>query len=336
MVVPHNWHEGIGGCLDALWGFSVCVRHSRHKRTVYGFAGGGGVYDHPFAAGFEQLGVSQSEMRGGVRVRWSMSSRAAMCARRCLRRVASSRTAGFDQCVRPALKSMPVVLPRYAGDVCVCVPLRAANMGAGEVGEGLGLRCLMSSPVIVSGGGRLGLRARCNRWPRSERRSFFGIGWIVLDSVHASWKSLIVSSVNELAAEAAVAGFGMVAANISCMAGVMRPEADWRRRLSSACGDAGAFPNASSVSAAHAGCSGMDVCCGCANIIAARASAGWKVGGAFSAFLRLVAHQLARASWCRAARGKAVAAASFSQTTSASVFLYGVKPKGDRVPRCTW
>lgn len=45
-------------------------------------------------------------------------------------------------------------------------------------------------------------------------------------------KSLIVSSVNELAAEAAVAEFGMVAANISWMAGVMRPEADWRRRLS--------------------------------------------------------------------------------------------------------
>ena len=69
---------------------------------------------------------------------------------------------------------------------------------------------------IVSGGGRLGLRARCNPWRLAQREGvYFGIGWIVLDSVHASWKSLIVSSVSELAAEAAVAGFGMVAANIS-------------------------------------------------------------------------------------------------------------------------
>ena len=125
---------------------------------------------------------------------------------------------GADQKVRPALNCTSLVLLRYIGDVWVCVPLRAANMGAGVVGAGLGFRCLMSSPVAVSGGGRLGLRVWYSRWPRSDRRSFLVIGWIVLDSVYASWKSLIESSVSALAAAAAVAGLGMVAAKISRMA----------------------------------------------------------------------------------------------------------------------
>ena len=34
VVVPHIWHEGIGGVLRVLWGFSVRVRHVRHRRTV--------------------------------------------------------------------------------------------------------------------------------------------------------------------------------------------------------------------------------------------------------------------------------------------------------------
>lgn len=164
--------------------------------------------------------------------------------------------------VRPALNCTSLVLLRYTGDVWVCVPLRAANMGAGVVGVGFGLRCLMSSPVTVSGGGCLGLRVRYSRWPRSDRKSFLGTGWIVLDSVHASWKSLIESSVSALAAAAAVAGLGMVAAKISRMAGVIRPEADWRRRQSSTCGAEGACPKASSVISDQAGWSGMEVCCG--------------------------------------------------------------------------
>ena len=65
-----------------------------------------------------------------------------------------------------------------------------------------------------------------------------------------------------LAAAAAVAGLGMVAANISRIAGVIKPEADWRRRPSSACGAAGACPKASSVISDQAGWSGMEVCCG--------------------------------------------------------------------------
>ena len=75
------------------------------------------------------------------------------------------------------------------------------------------------------------------------------MGWIVLDSVHTSWKSLIESSVSALA----FAGLGIVAAKISRMAGVIRPEADWRRRPSSACDADGACPKASSVISDQAG-----------------------------------------------------------------------------------
>ena len=99
-----------------------------------------------------------------------------MCVRRWRRRVAGWLCEGADQKVRPALNCASLVLLRYIGDVWVCVPLRAANMGAGVVGVGFGLRCLMSSPVTVSGGGRLGLRVRYSRWPRSDRRSFLGMG----------------------------------------------------------------------------------------------------------------------------------------------------------------
>ena len=150
----------------------------------------------------------------------------------------------------------------------------------------------------MSGGGRLGLRVRYSRWPRSDRRSFLGTGWIVLDSVHASWKSLIESSVSALAAVAAVAGLGMVAARISRMAGVIRPEADWRRRPSRACEAGGAWPKASFVISDQAGWSGMEVCCGWASIISVRASVGWKVGGDLVVFVRFVEHQLASASRC--------------------------------------
>lgn len=138
-----------------------------------------------------------------------------------------------------------------------------------------------------------------------------------------------------LAAAAAVAGLGMVAARMSRIAGVIRPEADCRRRPSSACGDSGACPKASSVISDQDGWSGMEVCCGWASIIAVRASVGWKIGGDFVVFLRFVEHQLASASWCCSASGCAFAAASFSQITSASVLRYGVKPNGERVPRWT-
>ena len=212
--------------------------------------------------------------------------------------MASCLYEGDGQKVRPALNCTSLVLCRYIGDVWECVPLRAANIGAGVVGAGFGLRCLMSSPVTVLRDGRLGLRVRCSRWPRSDKRSFLGMGWIVLDSVHASWKSLIESSVSALAAAAAVAGLGMVAAKMSRMAGVIRPEADCRRRPSSACGASGACPKALSVISNQAGWSGMEVCWGWASIIAVRASAGWKVDGDFVVFLRFVEHQLANASWC--------------------------------------
>ena len=111
------------------------------------------MYFHPFAAGCGHPAVSQLAIRGGVRVRCRMSSSASTCARRWRRRVAGCLCEGTDQKVRPALKCTSVVLLRNIGDVWVCVPLRAANMGAGVVGAGFGLRCLMSSPEAVSGAG---------------------------------------------------------------------------------------------------------------------------------------------------------------------------------------
>ena len=75
------------------------------------------MYFHAFAAGKGHSAVSQLAMRGGVRVRCSMSSSASTWAKSRRRRVAGCLYEGGVQNVRPALNCTSLVQVRYAGDV---------------------------------------------------------------------------------------------------------------------------------------------------------------------------------------------------------------------------